>query len=181
MVVSFNKLDKEKTYIGLQYGTSIISKQIMALTKRFAPNSQKVPSHVFGIKYRFDTWWIFEAHAKGDKKLGVPEGVRRCKKSVWDKIETKNNFEFYQADLSEAKLEDYIGQQYGVGDIKSLMEACLFNKNGKQKDREGIICSEYMSLCYNDICDYFNLPPHCITPAHFQDYFDSKKATAIKL
>ena len=35
MTVSFSKLNKEKTYIGLQYGTSLISKQIMGLTKRF--------------------------------------------------------------------------------------------------------------------------------------------------
>ena len=181
MVVSFKNLDKEKTYVGLQYGDSLISKQIIKLTKPFAPNSEVIPSHVFGLVYRFNSWWIFESHAKGNRKLGVVDGVRRCKKSIWDKIETKNNFKIYEMELSIPKLEDYIGQQYGLGDIESLMKACLTNKNGKQKDREGIICSEYMALCHNKICDFYDLPPHCITPAHFQNYVDANKMTPVAL
>lgn len=178
---NFDKLDKKKTYVGLQYGTSIISKQIRKLTKSFAPNSKEVPSHVLGLKYRLGTWWIFESHAKGDRKLGITDGVRRCKKEVWDKVETKNNIKFYPMKLNEFKLEDYIGQQYGVGDIESLMKACIINKNGKQKDREGIICSEYMALCNDEIQKFYNLPPHCITPAHFQNYFDTKKIQPVEL
>lgn len=181
MTVSFDKLDKNKTYVGLQYGESLISKQIMKLTRRFAKNSKVIPSHVLGLKYRFNSWWIFEAHAKGNRKLGVPDGVRRCKKEIWDKIETKNNFKIYEMNLEEEKLEEYIGQQYGLGDIESLMHACLHNSNGKQKDREGIICSEYMALCNKDIRDFCELPAHCITPAHFQNYFDMKKIEPVKL
>ena len=181
MAVDFDKLDKKTTYVGLQYGSSIISKQIIKLTKMFAPDSKQIPSHVFGLKYRFNKWWIFESHAKGDKKLGVPEGVRRCKKDVWDKIETKNNFNIYPMKLNIAKLEDYIGQQYGIGDIDNLMKACLFNKNGEQKDRDGIICSEYMALCNDEVCKFYNLPAHCITPAHFQNYFDKNNIKPIKL
>ena len=181
MTVCFDKLDKKKTYIGLQYGTGLISKQIIKLTKPFAPKSKKIPSHVLGLKYRYGSWWIFESHAKGDKKLGIPEGVRRCKKVLWDKIEPVNNFAFYEMKLNIPQLEEYIGQQYGVGDIESLMKACLLKSNGKQKNREGMICSEYMALCNKEVCKYFDLPAHCITPAHYQNFFDENKYRPIIL
>ena len=61
------------------------------------------------------------------------------------------------------------------------MKACLTDKNGKQKNREGIICSEYMALCNDEICKFYNLPAHCITPAHFQNYFDKNNIKPIKL
>ena len=69
-------------------------------------------------------------------------------------------------------LEEHIGEQYGRGDIAALMGAAIFNNNGSQKDHKGLICSEYLALCYKPICEYYNLPPYCITPAHFQNYID---------
>lgn len=179
-MVNFEALDKRRTYIGLQYGTSFIAKQIKKYSKEYAPNATDIPTHVMGLKYRYGTWWIFESHAKGYKKLGVPEGVRRIKRELWEQIENKSEFVVFPLKLSIKKLEDYIGQPYGTGDIKSLMKASIFHNNGKQKDRHGLICSEYMALCNNEICKYYNLPAHCITPAHFQNYFDSKGIEGVK-
>ena len=71
-------------------------------------------------------------------------------------------------------LEKNIGFPYGTGDIESLLRAAIFHRNGKQKDRPGLICSEYIALCSEDIQKFCNLPAWCITPAHFQHYIDTK-------
>ena len=178
---NFDNLDKRRTYIGLQYGTSFIAKQIKKYSQEYAPDSKDIPTHVCGLKYRYGTWWIFESHAKGYKNLGVPQGVRRIKREIWEQIENKSEFRVYPLKLSVRKLEDYIGQQYGKGDIKELLKASLFKKeNGTQKDRDGLICSEYMALCNNDICKYYGLPAYCITPAHFQNYFEKNGISAVE-
>jgi len=176
---NFEQLDKRKTYVGLQYGTSFIARQIRRFSKEYAPKSKEIPTHVCGLKYRFGTWWIFESHIKGNDKLGIAKGVHRIKREVWEQVEDKNEYNIFPMSLSIKKLEDYVGQPYGHGDIKELMKASLFNSNGKQKDRDGIICSEYIALCNNKICKYYNLPAWCITPAHFQNYFDKNGIQAI--
>jgi len=176
----FEILDKKKTYVGLQYGTSFIAKQIKKYSKEYAPDSKDIPTHVMGLKYRYGTWWIFESHAKGFKNLGIPAGVRRIKRELWEKVEATDEFCVYPLKLSIKSLENYIGLPYGVGDIKSLMRASIFHNNGKQKDRDGLICSEYIALCNKDICKYYDLPAHCITPAHFQNYFDKNGIEKIK-
>ena len=176
---NFDDLDKRRTYIGLQYGTSFIAKQIRKYSREYAPDSKEIPTHVCGLKYRFGTWWIFESHADGNSKIGIPKGVRRIKRELWEKTEATDEFRVYPLTLNVKKLEDYIGQPYGKGDIKELMKASIFNSNGKQKDRDGLICSEYMALCNNKICKYYDLPAWCITPAHFQDYFDKNGIQAI--
>lgn len=169
----FENLDKRKTYVGLQYGTSFIAKQIKKYSKEYAPNSKDVPTHVLALKYRYGTWWVFESHAGGNKDMAIPSGVRRYKREQWEQIEKKSEFRAFPLKLSIKKLEDYIGQQYGYGDIKELMKASMKHTNGQQKDRKGLICSEYIALCNDKICKYYQLPAWCITPAHFQNYFDT--------
>ena len=174
------KLDKTKTYLGLQYGTSLIAKKIKKYSKCYAPDSDNIPTHVLAIVYRENagnTWWIYESHADAHKKLGIPAGVRRFKKDKWLEVEkdTQNEFECVELDLNFETLEEHIGEQYGTGDIAALMRAAILNRNGKQKDRNGLICSEYIALAYPKICEYYDLPPHCITPAHFQEYIDKEK------
>lgn len=181
-MIDFNKLNKKKTYIALEYGTSLIAKQIKKFSKCYCPNSKEIPTHVFALVYRFGEWWIYESHAKGDVNLGIPKGVRRYKASIWQEIEkdAKKNFAAYEQKVSRKLLEEYIGQPYGIGDIRSLLHAALHNSNGKQKNKKGLICSEYIALCYPEICKYYQLPEYCITPAHFQDYFDTKNIEELK-
>lgn len=179
VMFNFEALDKRRTYIGLQYGTSFIAKQIKKYSCIYAPNSTEIPTHVMGLKYRYGAWWIFESHAKGFKKLGIPAGVRRIKRDLWEQVENKSEFAVFPIKLSIRKLEDYIGQIYGTGDIRSLMKASIFHNNGKQKDRQGLICSEYLALCNDEICNFFNLPAHCITPAHFQNFLDAKNIKGV--
>lgn len=171
-MIDFEKLDKNKTYLGLQYGTSLIAKQIKRFSKCYAPDSKEIPTHVLAFVYRLGEWWIYESHADANKDLGVPSGVRRYKLSVWLEIEknTQNQFKAVPFDIDFKKLENYIGQPYGVGDIRNLLKAAIFHNNGKQKDRKGLICSEYIALCAPYVPEFYNLPAYCITPAHFEDY-----------
>lgn len=53
-MIFFGELDKNKTYIGLQYGNSAIAKKIIKYTRQYAPNSQDIPTHVFAIIYRHE-------------------------------------------------------------------------------------------------------------------------------
>lgn len=170
--MNFDTLDKTKTYIGLQYGKSNIAKKIQKYTKIYCPNSEEVPTHILALVFRLGDWWIYESHLKGNKKLAIPPGVRRYKLAVWLQKEIVEEYKFYPLKVSLKKLEEYIGQSYGTGDIMSLFLAGLFHTNGQQKDREGLICSEYIALCVPAVCRYIGLPAWCITPAHFKAYFD---------
>lgn len=176
-MINFDKLNKKKTYCGLQYGDSLIAKEIRKFSKCYAPNSKEIPTHVAMFVYRFDSWWVYESHSKGCKALGVPEGVRRYRIEIWKHIEKnwQSEFKAFQIDVDLKVLENLIGQPYGTGDIKSLMKAALFKTNGKQKDRFGEICSEYFAEAYPKICEFYGLPAHCITPAHVQNYIDIMK------
>ncbi|MBR1625543.1 MAG: hypothetical protein IJ681_00195 [Bacteroidales bacterium] len=173
-MIHFADLDKNQTYIGLQYGISRIAQKIVKYTKQYAPDSSDIPTHVFAIVYRHDLgdWWIYESHLKENKKMGFPSGVRRYSAKKWLRAEiaSLHQFEAYPFNFDRYCLEDFVGFRYGTGSIAALMLAAIKNKNGKQKDREGYICSEYLACCNPNVCTYFELPPWCITPAHYQHY-----------
>lgn len=181
-MINFENFDKKIKYLGLQYGmNSFIAKQIRKYSKCYCPDAKEVPTHVLAFSYENSDWWVYESHAKGNKKLGIPAGVRRYKAKKWLELEADNLKEFkaYPLDIDLNKLEEYIGYPYGLGDIKALLMAALKHNNGKQKNRNGYICSEYIALCYPKICEFYKLPAHCITPAHFQDYLDKYNIEAV--
>ena len=177
-MIDFNSLNPKKTYLGLQYGKSFVAKKIVKYSKIYAPNSEKIPTHVFALIFCYGNWRIYESHLKAYKKQGVPSGVRRYKSAKWLEIEQNNlnEFEAVEYHFSRKLLEEFIGQSYGLGDIKALMGAALLKNNGEQKDRQGLICSEYLALAdKGQICNFSGLKPHCITPAHFQNFLDVQK------
>lgn len=176
-----NELDKTKTYIGLQYGKSLISKEIVKYSKEYAPNSKKIPSHVMSLVYNLGHWWAYESTHSAVEKYFIPAGVRHYPAEIWEQIENLKEYAFYEIPLDIERLEYFIGYPYGVGDIKELLLASIRNSNGKQKDHPGLICSEYQSLAYPTITDYYKLPAHCITPAHWQNYVDTLGIQEIKL
>lgn len=181
-MINFKNFDKKIKYLGLQYGmNSFVAKQIRKYSKCYCPDAREVPTHVLAFSYENSDWWVYESHAKGNKKLGIPAGVRRYKAKKWLELEAENLKEFkaYPLDIDLNKLEEYIGYPYGLGDIKALLMAALKHNNGKQKNRNGYICSEYIALCYPKICEFYKLPAHCITPAHFQDYLDKYNIEAV--
>ena len=175
-MIYFEKLNKNKVYLGLQYGQGLISKKIREYSKQYAPGSKRIPTHVLGLVFEEGEWHICESHARGFKTIGIPSGVRRMGVNVWKTVEgnSLNQFEAFELELNPGEMKKHLGENYSLGDIRSLLHAALFHNNGKQKDRKGLICSEYMALCFPKICEVFNLPAWCITPAHFQNFIDSK-------
>lgn len=170
----------EETYLVLSYGTGQSSKRVIELTKKYAPNSKRVPSHVCAIVPNLGHRWIFEAHNKPCRQFNIPAGVRHTKVEVWEKVEPRipENYCIVPMSFDLLKLEELIGQPYSTLEIFDHGVARVFDTNGKQKDRNGFICSEYLALCQKKIdgipliTEQFNLPAHCITPAHWQAYVD---------
>lgn len=170
-MIDFNKLDKRSKYCLLEYGTGLIAKQIKRFSKEYCPNTEEIPTHVAMAVFRLGSWWIYESHAKAQKEFGIPSGVRRYKLEKWLKVENPEKFKAFKVQLDFKEMEEHIGESYGIGDIKALMHAAIHHTNGKQKDRKGLICSEYFALCCKDLRKYFKeLPCWCITPAHIQYY-----------
>lgn len=169
-MIDETKLDKRHTYVCLEYGTGAVSRIIQVLTEDFCMESLYVPSHVFALVYEDRVWRIYESHLKAVNEL--PSGVRTY---TLDKLkeyfpDAYNRADVYELKFNRRRLKDLLGQKYGVGDIECLLRACVLNRNGKQKDRKGYICSEYLATAHKQIQRHFELPPHCITPAHFLKY-----------
>lgn len=166
----FDKFDKKKTYIGLQFGTSLIAKKIAKYSKIYCPNVDKVPTHIIALVYRLGDWFIYESTHTARLELGLNSGVRHYKKDKFLQLEDINEYKFYQVDLDFKALDELLGEQYAMKSIKDLMLAGIKKDNGKQEDRQGLICSEYVARAYYPIKEYFSLPVWCITPAHWYRY-----------
>ena len=166
----FDNLDKTKTYIGLQFGTSLIAKKIAKYSKIYCPDADAVPTHILALRYMFNDWFLYESTHTARLELGLNSGVRHYKQEKFSKIENIEEYKFYQIDLDVQVLDELLGEQYAMASIKDLMLAAIHKNNGKQKDRQGYICSEYIASAFYPIREYFKLPAYCITPAHFMQY-----------
>ena len=179
-MINFDKLDKNKTYIGLQYGSkSLIAKLIRRCTKIYAKDCEDLPTHVLAFVYEGD-WKIYESHLERQEKFCIDSGTRCIDLSTWKEIEEKSlsSFKAYPAKLSIYQLKKNLFKPYGVEDIKNLLRVWILRNNGTQKDGKGLICSEYIALAYPEICKYFKLPAYCITPAHFEKFLKDKNIKA---
>ncbi len=178
----FKNFDKTKTYIGLQFGTSLIAKKIAKYSKIYCPNSDKVPTHIIALVYRFDDWFIYESTHTARLELGLNSGCRHYKQDKFKLVEKDaiNEYKFYQIDLDFKVLDELLGEQYAMKSIKDLMLASLHRNNGKQEDRQGLICSEYIARAFYPIKEYFELPAWCITPAHWYKYVLDNKIKEIE-
>lgn len=174
MAINFDKLNKDKTYVCLEYGTGKISKLIQRFTKEYCPNAKEVPSHVFTLVYdkRLCTWLVYESHASANKVAGIKSGTRKYLQVLLENYfpDVVLHTDCYQVDININSLEKDLNKPYGLGDISRLMRAAILNRNGKQSDFPGLICSEYIARAYHPIQIYLGLKPHCITPAHWLDY-----------
>ena len=166
----FENFDKTKTYIGLQFGTSLIAKKIAKYSKIYCPGVDKVPTHIIALAYVYGEWTIYESTHTARLEYGLNSGVRHYKQEKFLKLENINEYKFYQLDVSVPVLDELLGEQYAMATIKDLMLAAIHKNNGKQKDRQGYICSEYIAKAFYPILEYFMLPSYCITPAHFYKY-----------
>lgn len=177
MTIILENLDKRRSYVCLETGTSAISRQIQRLTRQFVEDGlkDKVPSHIFMLVYEKPYWVIYESHMKGIKEYDIPSGVRSYKASLPFVADVLNRSVSFPLRINKKLAKKYLGSPYGVRDILELAKVCLItHDNGEQPDREGLICSEYAALCYPKIVKDLGLQPHCITPGHWLQYLSSK-------
>lgn len=180
-MINITKLDKRRTYIVLEYGTSLVSKMIQEFTDEFVPPGKYPPTHVLALVYEDKIWRVYESHMKSELDGRIPSGTRTYPLDTLKEVfpQTYSRGVVYQVRLNKKKLKNLLGQPYGIGDIAALMRASILNRNGKQKDRKGYICSEYLACACNKVRTYLGLPAHCITPAHWLTYLVENKIKPI--
>jgi hypothetical protein len=121
-------------------------------------------------------WWCYESHLVGNKKLHIFPGVRHYDRERFLMHEAKHlhEFELYPVKLDLVNLETLLGAKYGLKDVNGQLWASVFHNNGRQKNRTGVYCTEYLALAFKPIMQYFGLPAHCIPPVLFARYFKEK-------
>lgn len=179
--INFDKLDKEKTYVGMQYARRHkLAKQIVRFTKKYCPDSD-VPAHLFALAFKDGDWQVYESHIMTNEELGLVPGTHRLKAKDWMGL-GKNAIaetDIFEAKLDVDALEENANEPYGKGDMVKQFFASIFNFNGKQSDSKGLLCSEYIATGMQDICDYYDLPTWALTPAHFKDYLVKQGAKQV--
>ena len=132
--------------------------------------------------YHLGEWTIYESTHTGRLDLGLNSGVRHYNEDKFKLVEKDaiNEYKFYQIDLDFKVLDELLGEQYAMASIKDLMLAGIKKDNGKQEDRQGLICSEYIARAYYPIKEYFSLPAWCITPAHWYKYVLDKDIKEVR-
>ncbi len=159
-------LDRRKQYVGIEIGDSRIARLIQFQTANISNLPVKeTASHIFGIVYVNREWTVYESHfsSKGVTKYPLKKYLKQNKSKFIQFIEYK---------LNKKALEYYYQNNpgYGIWDIFTKAFN-LFDKNNGM----GLICSEYIAIGMDfDICSFFNLPAHVITPAHYQVFFSKK-------
>lgn len=173
-ISSLASLNKAKTYLALVYGESPKAKVMSAITSKFAPFSERVPIHTAGLRYKDGGWKMYEASEHG-KNIGLKPGVREVAIDVWKNIRhSLDRINIFKYELDINKLDEYIGLPYGRKNLINIGLLALCGKKTKTPFSKGMTCAEYISHANNEVSRYYNTPPHCITPAHYQDFFDSK-------
>ena len=167
-LLDFNNLDKDKTYVGLQYGTDNVAKQIQRFSGEYCPGAE-APTHTICLTNENGEWIVYQSSGRPNELLGTPSGTYKISASKWADV-VRKKFELYDMNVDTKILEQNLGQQYGSRDIVQLMKVSILNKNGTQSDCPGVTCSEYISLGFDKICQFFKLPAWCITPAHYKSY-----------
>lgn len=172
MTIILDNLDKRRSYVCLETGTSAISRQIQRLTKQFVSEElrDKIPSHVFMLVYEKPYWVIYESHMTSRKDVDIPSGVRRYPAMYPFVLDVLQRSVAFPIKLDRKVMRKHLGEPYGVKDILELAKVCITHSNGTQVDKPGLICSEYAALCYPKIMKDLNLPAHTITPAHWLGY-----------
>jgi hypothetical protein len=170
-MIDISTLDRDKTYVGLSVSDNFVSDAIekCEIGGDTIPDGTKA-SHVLGLAYDTDDWYIFEAHL-------IYKGVRKVKLTDFiSEIELSKNTRVYfkEFSLDLASLNYYFNfKKFYPYDIKNIIYRLLDHfPLVSGQDTKNLICSKYISMCelgYN-LCYKLNLPYDVVTPAHIQNY-----------
>lgn len=170
-IIDFAKLDKQKTYLGLQYENSVSAKVIRLFTQHFCPKKE-IPCHVFCLANQDGEWIIYQSCYRENPQLGTKSGSNKAKALDWAKSKRNHEktTEVFEMPMDVSKLEKNLGKFYGIIDIFKL--GCSIILGGKGKNNSGVVCSEYIAFGFDKICDFYKKPAWLITPAHFKNYVE---------
>lgn len=166
-MIDIKKLDKRKTYIGIQVGCGavarVIQRKSVELTNCDVPKND-IASHVFAMAFRNGQWLVYESHMK-------TRGVARFKFEDWAKNEQlERNFVFeHPLDIFILEFYTRFNPGYSMGAIGKIAFSHLSDAQD-DKDSAGMICSEYITMAIPKLkpCMLFDLPPWEILPLHLQ-------------
>lgn len=177
-MIDISALDKNKAYIGLSFDNGFISNLIEA-TEQGGKDLKVKASHVLGLAYDVDDFYIWEAHL-------IYKGVRRIKFTDYIKekeLDKSNKIIFKEFDMDIVTLNFYYYFKrfypYDVTNILfRLLDKVPFFKG---QDTKNLICSKFISMAQTGykLCYKYNIPYDMVTPAHCQEYVEDLPAIFI--
>lgn len=168
-MIDVESLDKNKTYVGYQVGTSKISRAIQHMSRKETDIPEReIASHVFALAYRDGEWHIFEAHANWDGCMKLPF-------KQWEALNKKDStFYCVERPLNVDVLEFYANKLFNPGYSKIEIIDLAINQIAKnlvfQKDNPGMICSEYIANADKGFAMSYTWGLKCnlVKPIHWQ-------------
>jgi len=164
--IDINKLDKTKTYVGLEIGTGTISKIIQNLEHTVYKNipCDKLPSHALVLRYVNKQWMVWECHLKHS-------GIKQFPLSEYD-VSTLANLLIYEYPLNLDTMDYWLNNNPGYSCVNLLEIASERLVGLTLPDTKGWVCSQAVAACNFNICLDMKLEFSNITPADIYFYFN---------
>lgn len=169
MLIDISKLDINKTFVGIEIGTSLIAKIIQRLSHCIYKNIPKsqIATHVFALRFKQNQWFIWEAHAKwgGIKEYPLVEYL--------DTNKEDKKILIYEYNLNQHAMDYWLkfNPGYSILNLAEIAEQRLIGL--KVKDTQGVVCSEAIANCSStyDICFKIKKPLEEVCPIDWQIFF----------
>jgi len=162
------KLDKNKQFIGLSFRDGLISDLIEVTQKGDESIIGDKTSHVLGVGFDTDDWYVWEAHLeyKGVRKIKLTEYIKE--KLAADSV--KIIFKEFELDV-EVLNYYYNFKKYYPYDLKNIIFRLMDNFAAlRGKGTKNLICSKFIAMAQKgfSLCYQLDIPYDEVTPAHCQ-------------
>lgn len=171
-MIDVSKLDKSKTYVGLEVGTGIVAKIIQNLSHKVHTDMpvDQIASHAFMLRCKNNEWHVVEAHKKW------PEGIKEYTVEEYNK-ENSNPVLIKEYELNNYAIDYWVANPcgYSVTNLLEVVEERLIGL--KLKNDPAFICSEFVGYCSQtyDINKWLNKPLQEVCPIDWQVYLAGKE------
>lgn len=165
-LIDIAKLNKNKTYVVSEIGTSKIAKKIQSLEHRIykdVPKNQ-LASHTLALRNINNIWYVWENHL-------IWKGIKQYSLEEYEKL--NNNSSLKQVIITEYPLNldamDYWLKNNPGYSVTNLFEIATERLIGlKLPDTKGWVCSQAIAACNFTICNKLNIKFDDIAPADIQ-------------
>lgn len=163
-MIAVTKLNKSKTYVCCEVGTSWISHIIQRMSKKLYKKAiaSNIASHVFALRYKNNKWMIWENHLKWGsiKEYPLKDFEMGSSKDIL----------VYEYPLNTDSMDYWLNNNpgYSVVNLFEIAEERLIGLT--LPDTKGWVCSQAIAACNFKICNDLKKPFSAIIPADFQFY-----------